>query len=953
MLGLRCFLWGLQNRKILNKGCISMRLFYFNFLLIFHKKIIFPKHNQLLKNKIGIYFINKFIAISSDGLHLFCIFIKLFELTALKYLTQHLKTTLPKLLYLNYVTYFFIPMNLLKKITANFFLLFALFILLNNNLKGQTNLVTGKVINYFTNESIAFASVYWKKAGSGTISDSSGHFTFRKSNFKNDTIVVSYIGYEDIYHPYNDKKDTGEILLSLNKLKLSNTVEVKTKFNKGLRWWKAIVVHKNENNPYQYNNYYYELYNKIEIDINNIKQSAFDKSKLLKPFAFVLGNIDTISDAKPFLPIFLTESISDYYYSNSPYKVREEIKAIQTNGIKNKTVMQFMGGVNQKINVYENYINVFGKEFISPLSDIGDKYYNYKGADTQTINRQKYFHLRFTPKQAGTNTFSGDCWIHNTTWAIQKITLNISATANINFVNQLSIIQEFYQLQNGKWVVAKDKFIADLSPLKKDKLSFIGRRTASYKNVQINQPFITNVLSKSKTKEEVIINPNAKNLADSFWNNSRHEPLSLNENKVYKMIDTLKQIPLFKKYSNTLQFIFDGHIKLGAIEIGPWFKWFSGNQLEKIRMRFDVGTTEKFSKYLRLYGYLAYGLNDKRFKQKVAASYKFKQHPTYKVAASYFNDLDNGRIKYNEDDEATTDNLFSQLIRRQGIRQKFIGEEQYKASISKVINKSFTTELVFANTKYKPYEPLPSERFFAKYGRTNVINSQFSLKFRYAPGEKEIETKRRTLHLKGLAPIFEFKYEQALPNIFASEYNYKKISASVSQTFRLPRWGEISYLGYAGKYFGDSIPFMLLEVHPGNEIYYYNKQSFNLMNRFEYFSDKYVGFNVEYNFEKKLINLIPFLRKSKVRQFINIKTIWGNLNNADRIFNRMEFTNYRLKSLRGKNYTELGIGLDNMFKYFRLDFVWRFAPSFNAPITSTIPNNPQKFGIFGSFHLQL
>ncbi|MFX6876779.1 DUF5686 family protein, partial [Acinetobacter baumannii] len=90
---------------------------------------------------------------------------------------------------------------------------------------------------------------------------------------------------------------------------------------------------------------------------------------------------------------------------------------------KNETVLQFLGGVSQKINCYENTITVFGKEFISPLSSYADRYYNFKGADTQMINKEKYFHLYFSPKQIGTNTFKGDCWIHSPSWGIQKINL--------------------------------------------------------------------------------------------------------------------------------------------------------------------------------------------------------------------------------------------------------------------------------------------------------------------------------------------------------------------------------------------------------------------------------------------------------------------------------------------------------------------------------------------------
>ena len=827
-----------------------------------------------------------------------------------------------------------------------YFLLFCSFF----SAEAQTNFIRGNVINQFTNETVPFASVFWKKAGYGVVTDSSGSFILKKSSSAIDTLVLSYIGFEEIYHPFDRLRDTGVIHLVLANLKIANEVRVTSKFNKGLRWWKAIVAHKKENNPYQFKNYAYELYNKLELDINNVNRKSFETNKMLQPFAFVLKNVDS-SETKPFLPIFLTESISDYYSSNDPYKIREEIKALQTSGIKNETVMQFMGGVSQKVNVYEDYINVFKKEFISPLSSIGDKFYNYKGADTQIINHEKYFHLFFSPKQEGNNTFIGDCWIHSGTWAVQRINLNVSATANINFVNRLSIIQEFTKSDKGKWVFAKDKFIADLSPLSKNKLSFIGRKTATYKNVRIDQPFIESALSKNKIREEVIIKDSSRLYAADFWDTNRHEPLSLTENKVYTMIDTLKKMPLFIRYSNNLEFLVDGHRKLGQIEIGPWFKWVSGNQLEKIRLRFDLGTTKQFSEHLRLNGYLAYGFQDGIWKGKLAANYKFNTKKGWNVFGTFISDLDNGRIRYNDDDDATIDNMFSQLIRRQNIRQKFLGIDEYKLGVGKVWQHNISTELSFNNSEYETFGSLPSQVFFSLNGHS-VINSAFDFKIRYAPGEKEIETHRRTIHLKNSFPVFEAKFAAAFPNIFLSEYTYQKVSLSINQTIQIPRWGHIDYMIYGGKYFGDSIPFMLLEIHPGNEIYYYNKQSFNLMNRFEYFSDQYAGLNVEYNFEKKLMNLIPFLRRSKARQFINIKTVRGDLNMANRIFNRLEFADYRLKSLRGANYTEIGTGIDNLFKFFRIDLVWRFDPSFVVPLTSTVPNNPQKFAVFGSFRLQ-
>ena len=828
-------------------------------------------------------------------------------------------------------------------------LILVVLLLVTQHLQAQNSLLKIKIVNDFTKEPVSFASINWLKANYGGITDSAGELYIKKSGITPDTLLIRYVGFENLYKPLTRLRDTGTNIIFLHETKLTEEVVVKSKFSKGLRWWRNVVTHKPQNNPYRFNNYSYELYNKLEMDLNNMKQSSFDNSKRLKPFGFVLGNIDSTTEAKPFLPVFLTESLSDYFYSNNPLRVRENIKAVITNGIKNETVLQFLGGISQKVNIYEDYIVLFNKEFISPISSIGDRFYNYKGADTQTINKQKFFHLFFTPKQDGSNTFSGDCWIHSTTWAIQKINITASPTANINFVNRLSIVQEFKQLNDTLWVFAKDKFVADLSPFKKEKISFIGRKTATYKDVRINQNDIETELLKNKKREEVLVNDDAKEKNKAYWENNRQEELSSNEKKVYQMIDTLNKLPLFIKYKNFAEFVLDGHKKLGMIEIGPWFKWFSANQHETNRIRFDLGTTEKFSKYLRLYGYLAYGVKDNKFKGRLAFNYKLNKHESISILGSYTNDLDNGRIRFNDDDEASIDNLFSKFIRRKGVTQKFLGLESYKVAITKDWATNFSAKLSINRSNFETFAPLPSRRLFAD---DKIINTEIGLTLRYAPDEKKLIGRRRNISLKGKLPVIEIGLAQAAPGIFGSDYRYTKYTATINQTVRVPRWGNIDYMAYGGRIDGSKIPFMLLEVHPGNEVFYYNKQSFNLMNRFEYISDFYGGFNIEHNFEKKLFNLIPFMRKTKMRQFWNVKTVWGDLSRDNRLFNRLEFGNYRLKILRGKPYTEIGTGIDNIFRFFRIDLVWRIDPNFIVPPASTLANDVKYFGVFGSFRLK-
>lgn len=817
----------------------------------------------------------------------------------------------------------------------------------------------GRVINDFTKEAVPFASIFWKKAGFGITSDSSGQFKLRVSQLNHDTLVVSFVGFEPTYKAYiPQQKDSAWMDLVMAEVKSGGTVEVKSKFNKGLRWWKQIVAHKKQNNPYTFEQFSCELYSKTELDINNINKRYFTDKKLLKPFAFLLDNIDSVSDQRPFLPVYMTETLSDYYASSNPQKTREEIRAAKTDGMKNESVLQFLGGMSQKISVYDNSSVLFGKEFISPISDWGDKYYHYKGADTQVIGGTKYFHLLFSPKQEGENTFSGDCWIHSENWGILKINLTISPTANINFVNRLSLVQEFSLQENKEWMFAKDKFVMDFAPLGKENLSFIAKKTNSYKQIRINDPLIGIKLQQNHQRNEVIVADNAREQDKKFWSVQRHEALSENEKKIYQMMDTIKTIPAFISYTKAITFIFDGHKKLGVVEIGPWYKWISGNQKERIRVRFDLGTTDQFSKHLRLHGYLAYGFKDHTFKGRFDATYKLPGDKGITLFASYTDDLDNGRVRYNDED-ITTDNLFSQLIRRPGIPQKFLGVQEFKLSVTKEWPSKLSVQTFFTRSNFESYTPLPHKKIlFKRSFQHEIANAEIGIKLRYAPGERTFSRHRKDTKIKGSLPIVELRAAFSSDGLWGSEYAYERVGMHISQDVRIPRWGKLSYRIYGGKIFTkEALPFMLMEIHPGNEIYYYNRQSFNLMNRFEYISDRYAGVHIEHNIEKKFLNILPFMRKSNIRQFWNCKAVWGDMSTGGRILNHIEYASeYKLRSLRGGIYTEIGTGFENIFKILRIDFVWRHAPLRKLPGNvnpGAFKSTTQDFGIFGSVRFQL
>src|SRR5690606_3962140 len=104
---------------------------------------------------------------------------------------------------------------------------------------------------------------------------------------------------------------------------------------------RRVVRNKPVNNREKLAAYEYQAYNKVEFDLNNITEE-FTQKKLFQPFAFIFDNIDS-TDNKPYLPIFMTETLSEVYYRQKPRARKEYIRCTKVSGIENESVSRFLG----------------------------------------------------------------------------------------------------------------------------------------------------------------------------------------------------------------------------------------------------------------------------------------------------------------------------------------------------------------------------------------------------------------------------------------------------------------------------------------------------------------------------------------------------------------------------------------------------------------------------------
>ena len=816
--------------------------------------------------------------------------------------------------------------------------IFLLFLLLPGiSALSQRKILAGVVKDAHSDDPIAFASLQFLNTTVGKLSDSAGKFEFNLSQWPSDTLEVTCVGYQPYKFLIPRDKDSITIDIILERGTFNEGVKVKVKVNKGLFLWRKIVQNKPRNDKFQFQNFSYEVYNKLELDIKNLNFQKFAKFKPLKPVSDLINSSIDTTEGLPFLPTYLTEALSDYYYQTKPLRRREVIKAVNTNGVRNESMTQFLGNMDQNVNVYNNFIAVTNKQFIGPASDNGDAYYNYRVIDTQVVNQNRYYHLVFTPKRRGENTFEGDCWIHAGTYAIQKMSLRLGKDANVNFLETLSIIQEYRLLDDSTtWFLAKDKFVADFTPIGKQSLGFIGRKTTTYRNIVINDSSVVRELNKNKLLEEVITLPGAVDKSKEYWATSRHEELSKNEKGIIKMIDTLTNAPVFKKFTNTLNFIGTGYLNKGNFQLGPWYNWITGNSWEGFRVRFDLGTNYKFDRKWWWHTYLAYGFKDKKAKGKAEIFFLPAKHPRTYLYGSYINDLDFGQSYIGE---VTSDNIFALAIRKNGVPIKFMKIEESRFEFFHETKSGFSALFATVLKQFDPLQNIPPKDSFPVTNGKALKTFEVSLRLRFAYLEKFLESNFFRSSLGSPYPIPELKVTQGISGIGKSAYNYTKVVASVHDYIKIPPYGNFDFRVYAGKTFG-TLPYTFLDVAPGNELYYYNKYAFSLMNKYEYIHDKYAGISFEHNIGNGIFRFFP---KLKFRQLYTIKTLWGSLSDANKALNFKP--GYSFETLDGRTYLELGTGIDNILKVLRIDFIWRVLP------TPLPKESNRRFGVFGSFRL--
>jgi hypothetical protein len=799
----------------------------------------------------------------------------------------------------------------------------------------QVTRLRGNVYDAETKEPMPFVNVSIEGTSIGTITGFNGEFFIETRNQAN-FLGVSYLGYK----PFRSEIKPGifqtfEIYLEPETIELQEIVVVPGE-NPAHRVLRKIIENKDKNNPDRFDRYQYEIYNKMELDINNITEE-YKSKKAFKQFQFIFDYIDTSAiTGKTFLPIFITETLSDFYYQKQPQKRKEVIKANKISGVPSESLGDFTGHMYLEFNIYDNFLPIMGKDMVSPIARFGLMYYKYYLLDSAFRGNSWCYNISFQPKRKQEATFTGNFWVQDTTFALESYKIRIAEGVNINFVSDFVADQSFVKINDTTWFPKKQELFVDFSITNKE-YGFFGRKTTSYNNIVINPPITKDFFSTQLVQETVLLEEADKKSYDE-WAEIRHDSLTKRESDIYNMVDSIQEVPLYNTVIDVLNTIITGYWVKDPIEIGPYYTLFSFNPIEGARFKFGMRTSNAFSTKIMLSGHLAYGTRDQKFKYGLGALYMFDKNPRRAVGVNYLSDYEQLGVT---DNAFLSDNILGSLFAREtndkltrvnAIKTHY--EHEWFQGFSNTL--SFTNKVVYASETV-PFQYVDDNQDTLTYN--SLGTTQLKLNTRFAYNEKFVMGEFERMSLGTKYPIINVNLAMGLQGVFDGEYQFYKVNVSLEHTVPLSPFGDLRYIIDVGRVYGDA-PYPFLQLHEGNQTYAFDDYAFNLMNYYEFVSNRYSSLMLEHHFNGLFLNHVPLFRKLKWREIVATKILVGDL--TQRTTDFIAFPE-SLNDL-DQPYMEANVGVENIFKFFRVDAIWRL----------TYLDNPDvlPFGIFVKMQIQ-
>lgn len=786
--------------------------------------------------------------------------------------------------------------------------------------------ITGRVTDVATGEGIPFASVSLKGLTIGTTTDAEGKYTLRVRQLS-DSLLATSLGYQT-----NAKvlQKIAEQTVDVGLVAAATRLQEVRVYGKGgdpaYRVLKTAATKRKQFDPDRLMAFQYDSYTKVEAYVNEFSKPRKANRKP-GPVGRLLSKLPSVTDesGNPAVPVFISENASEYFQRNNPDYAKERILKTQVKAIgitDGSLVSQFTGATFQQYNFYRPYVRILQKDIASPIGENWQAVYSYRMIDTTAIGSLPCYQIDFEPRQQADLAFTGTVWIDTLSLGLVQIETRVGKRANINFVEELRIDQEWEPVGDGALLPVRTHILIDTDEVTTRSPGALIRFFLAAQNVVVNQPKETSFYTPSIELAEDFNTP-----SPDFWRTARPDSLPAEQLLAMRVVDSVRNVPFIKFAGEVAKLGFNGYQPLGRtnLDIGPLLYTYANNTIEGNRIRLGLRTNTGFSKKWILSGYLAYGTLDDRLKYGLKGEYIVKRKPWTVIGAEHRYDMDRLGVS---PENTGGNSIFLAYSRFGTIRRPYLQEHSY-AYIYREMGKGFTQTLgvrtqsfnplfnfAFRSLSDDPHDPAIQHT----YNTTELV-----WETRFAPDEMVIQNDNERLSFgASRKPVFTLRYNIGL--FCSNQTPYHRLTLDMRHSFRMGVLGRTTYRLGVG-YIPSTLPYPMLFIPLGNESWFRVDNAYNLMNYFEFVSDRYASALIEHNFEGLFFNRIPGIRRLKWRTLATAKILIGGISQANASLTPAVDEKGNViqgfRSLGRVPYIELGYGIDNIFKVFRVDAIHR------------------------------
>lgn len=806
----------------------------------------------------------------------------------------------------------------------------------------QSTVVTGTITDGQDQNPLPYVTVSFKGSKVVTKTDGSGKYRLVSAT-PYTQLQVNYVGYklrlltvvpgiEQVVNVklYEEYQNLTEVTIRTGK-----KAKYRNKDNPAVELIRRVIEHKPMNRMESDIAVEYQQYDWMQFSLSNLSEK-FKNKKIFRKYQFLFDQQDSNAvGGKNILPVYLRERLSQNYYRKNPEKTKIVMLAdkhvnFDDGLVDNNAIGTYFERMYADVNIYDNNIVFTNSQFLSPIANGAPTFYKYFITDTIKTHTPNLIELSFIPRNQNALLFEGKIYITmDGKYAVQDAFLKTGKGVNINFVRALEVKLNFESDSAGKYHLSKSHLLVDFGLGSDGGRGFKGERTVVIKNYKSGL-----IRPDSLYKgESLVMAPNAEKRSDQFWAENRLDTLAKDKIRIYGNIDSLGQMKSFKRLMDVASILFIGYKQFGPIEVGPFYSFYSYDNLEGFRLRLGGRTTTDFSTRWYLAGYGAYGFKDEKWKYYLSAAYSLNNKSIYKFPQSFL------RASYQRDvdipgDESKTvvpeDNIASSF--RKGVNDKFIYSQFYRAEYMQEYANHFSFNLGFRKWTQAPAMALTYDTYAGGQLQhvDQITSSEFNLELRYAPHERFYQGKSYRERTIEKYPVFDLNFSSGIKGLLGGQYNYQTVVGTIDKRFYLSQFGRTDVRVEGGYNFG-KVPFPLLTIHAANQTYSYQVYAYNMMNFLEFVSDHYVSLNIDHNFNGLFLNRIPLLKKLKLREYVTFKGLYGGLRDENNPTLHPELSQFPVNSAGvpttyslGKTpYVEASVGIGNIFKVIRLDMVRR------------------------------